>query len=160
LLSSYDSDAFSLSDIASADALSDVASRNGLSDAEDVPMSAIAMSSSIHSSASDVDADAESELGSIACLHAVEWGTDSDGEHAVPVSVQTLSLGEDDTPRARRVVPLRMSAWDRARSGSSPSRSPARRERRLPRRAKHAQEPKQEHAMLPTEKSFYNYLFS
>ncbi|KAI0045892.1 hypothetical protein FA95DRAFT_1680166 [Auriscalpium vulgare] len=140
-LSSYDSDLVSsLSDIPS-DALSDI-----VSEADLPPQSVL---SDVASDAGEADV----ESGSVASLRrsvtreADAWSVDAD----------SLASAEEDTPRPRRAAAFRTRVWDRtARSGSSPSRSPA---RRMPLRrpavtlAKPAVNAK-------SGQSFYEYLFN
>ncbi|VDB87426.1 unnamed protein product [Peniophora sp. CBMAI 1063] len=161
LSSTYDSDVIDLSDIASVE-LSDIASADGLSDIDAPPESA-ASPAPLSAISSDNEADVESDLGSIASLYhaarrAEAWDTwsQSDGDE-LPEAMRGLAI-EDDTPRARRVAPLRASTWDRARSGSSPSRSPARRERRPARRGKRRGAANAEADQAG--KSFYDYIFN
>ncbi|KAI0066059.1 hypothetical protein BV25DRAFT_1988543 [Artomyces pyxidatus] len=113
---SYDSDLISLSDVHSSDALSDIISESDMpSDVEH------ALPSHLSDIASDVEAD--SERGSVASLYravvqeADAWSADGDSEV--------------EASRPVRGAAYRARVWDRARSGSSPSRSPA---RRMPRR--------------------------
>jgi len=152
--SSYDSDSIALSDIPSSAELSDIASDAG----DPPPLSGVSLNT-----VSDNDADAESDLGSIASLYnsvrrtGIWESTQSETEELTDAT-RLLSIDEE-TPRARRVAPLRASAWDRARSGSSPSRSPARRERRHLRRSqRHAKAAHIKETGNAT-KSFYHYLF-
>ena len=103
-------------------------------------------------SASDADADAENGSGIDA------GGGASDLEQATEALSLTI---DDETPRraSRRTATYRTRAgmWDRGRSGSSPSRSPAR--RKPPRR------PLGRMRKSPTSndsggrESFYDYLF-
>ncbi|KZV76500.1 hypothetical protein PENSPDRAFT_722673 [Peniophora sp. CONT] len=160
LSSAYDSDIIDLSDIASGE-LSDIASVDGLSDVDAPPSASFAAPAPLSAISSDNEADVESDLGSIASLYhaarrAEAWDTwsQSDGEE-LPEAMRGLAI-EDDTPRARRIAPLRTSTWDRARSGSSPS--PARRERRLVRRGKRRNGAKVE--VDQAGKSFYDYIFN
>ena len=154
-MSAYDSDSITLSDIPSSD-LSDIASDAGDAD----PLSgSIASLPPI----SDNDADAESDLGSIASLyHGVRHmdalvSSHSDAEDLADAARRLVI--DEETPRARRVMPLRARAWDQTRSGSSPSRSPARRERRPPRRSQRRTKALLNAGSNVEKKSFYDYLF-
>ena len=93
------------------------------------------------------------------------YADESGGEGALVDSVQSLTLSEDvdATPRAvlqLRQRPFRSSAWAgrQGRSGSSPSRSPA---RRAAARRMHATiNARAEAARARGTRSFYDYLFS
>lgn len=146
-----------LSDIPSSD-LSDIASDAG--DADPLTSSILSLPP-----VSDNDADEESDLGSIASLyHTVRrtgaYDSSASDTEEVSNAVRLLAVDED-TPRARRVVPLRAGAWDHARSGSSPSRSPARHDRRPPRRSQRRAKAQSRADGLAGEAqvSFYDYLF-
>lgn len=109
--------------------------------------------------------------------HGVEALSLSDLDHAAPVPVftshnlpETLNPVEaevartdnEETPRARRTAASfrSRSAWDRMRSGSSPSRSPARRGARRRVTQVHAPPPPVVQIRRGGDKrSFYEYLF-
>ncbi|KAI9455441.1 hypothetical protein BJY52DRAFT_1121937 [Lactarius psammicola] len=171
-LSSHDSDLpSSLSDVQSIDGASDVLSEADFaSDPESpthphhhrrAPLSAVA---------SDADADADAETGS-----ALGSGTDADadadtgggGASDLEQSTEALSLANDDetprrAPRYTAAYRTRAAMWDhhrRGRSGSSPSRSPA---RRIPPRrplGRVAVPKKPTNNDGDRRESFYDYLF-
>ncbi|KAI0256393.1 hypothetical protein BJV78DRAFT_1118149 [Lactifluus subvellereus] len=109
-----------LSDIQSIDGGSDALSESDFaSDGAELPARGQRVTASLSEIASDVDADAEtgSAVG--------DGGGDSDLEQAAEVVPLAI---DDETPRPP--LRARVAVWDRhhrARSGSSPSRSPARR---------------------------------
>lgn len=92
-------------------------------------------------------------------------GSHNSTENVVPADAEVARTDNEDTPRARRTAaPFRSrSAWDRMRSGSSPSRSPA---RRGARRRVHAPPPPVVQIKpggvvkgMGGKGSFYEYLF-
>ncbi len=171
-LSSHDSDLpSSLSDVQSIDGASDVLSEADFaSDLEPgaSPLRRRALPAPLSAIASDADADADAETGS-----ALGSGTDADadaggGASDLEQATEALSLvNDDETPRRapRRTAAYRTRApvWDhhcRGRSGSSPSRSPARRtppRRPLGRVAVAAKKPTNNDG--DRRESFYDYLF-
>jgi hypothetical protein len=148
---SHDSDlpSSSLSDVPSIDGASDVLSEDDFASDPELPTHTHRRPAPLSSIASD--ADAEVETGSA--------GTDLDQ------TTEALSLANDDetprrAPRRTAMYRTRAAMWDhhsRGRSGSSPSRSPA---RRKPHRRRLGRVPKK-----PTgddserRESFYDYLF-
>jgi len=168
-LSSYDSDV--LSDLPSDAALSDIlsdAEHAELSDPDDLP------SHTHDDPGADADADAEAEaepggdgahspapsLASVSSIYrtvqheADVWSVDGGSELEHAVDGPWDSTGS--TPRPRRLGMHHKSVWDRGRSGSSPSRSPARQAPRW--RVGEAPIPSMHEAQ--TSRSFYDYLFS
>lgn len=88
-------------------------------------------------------------------------------ENVTPAEVEITHTDNEETPRARRTATTASfrsrTAWDRMRSGSSPSRSPARRGVR--RRVTQVQAPPPPVVQIKRggvggERSFYEYLFS
>ncbi|KAH9036722.1 hypothetical protein EDB83DRAFT_2507711 [Lactarius deliciosus] len=168
-LSSHDSDQpSSLSDVQSIDGASDVLSEADFASDPESPMRLQRRRVPLSDIASDADADAEtgSPLGS---------GTDADADVAGGggaasdlEQAEALSLANDDdeTPRAAprftTTYRTRARVWDhhcRGRSGSSPSRSPAR--RKPPRRplGRVAVSKKPTNDDGDRRESFYDYLF-
>jgi hypothetical protein len=149
--SSHDSDLpSSLSDVQSIDGASDVLSEADFaSDPEDPahPHRRLAPPAPLSGIASEADADAETGSGA------------SDLEQAT----EALSLTNDDetprrAPRRTTAYRTRAAVWDRGRSGSSPSRSPAR--RKPPRRPLgRAVRKKPTNDDTDRRESFYDYLF-
>lgn len=107
------------------------------------------------SGGSNSDAEIERGVGALSL--------DSPSPDVAPV--QTQITDTEATPRARRTAASFRSrtAWDRVRSGSSPSRSPAR--RGIRRRAGQLQSPpaiiqqQRTVSILGGKRSFYDYLF-
>ena len=167
--SSYDSDALpsSLSDVQSIDSGLDALSESDFApETEFEPARSRRGSSQRHLSgeiaplsdiASDVDADVET--GSVQ-----GGGRRGDGHFDLEQGTRALSLTSDDeTPRPltlRGTAYRTRTAWDahqRARSGSSPSRSPARRNHRRP--LGRAMAKKSMNSDGGRTKSFYDFLF-
>ncbi|KAH8994745.1 hypothetical protein EDB86DRAFT_2925544 [Lactarius hatsudake] len=156
----------SLSDVQSIDGASDVLSEADFASDPESPTHLQRRRVPLSDIASDADADAEtgSPLGS---------GTDADadggggGASDLEQAAEALSLANDDdeTPRAAprftTTYRTRARVWDhhcRGRSGSSPSRSPAR--RKPPRRPLgRVAVPKKPATDGDRRESFYDYLF-
>ncbi|KAI0295837.1 hypothetical protein B0F90DRAFT_1811406 [Multifurca ochricompacta] len=144
LSSSYDSDHPSslLSDVQSIDGGSDVLSESDFgSDVE--PVQYHRRASPLSDIASDVEADVEETVSAIGGGGVGTGGGSGDvgdgGDSDLEQATEALSLVNDDgTPRPPRrtaAYNTRATIWDprpHARSGSSPSRSPARRKPRRP----------------------------
>ena len=151
LSSSHDSDLpSSLSDVQSIDGASDVLSEADFASDSELPTHRQALP--LVGSASDVDADAEHGSGIDA------GGGASDLDQAT----EALSLTNDDetpgrAPRRTAAYRTRAAMWDRGRSGSSPSRSPAR--RKLPRRPLGRMRKKPTSNDSGGRENFYDYLF-
>jgi hypothetical protein len=147
----YDSDVpSSLSDVQSTDGGSDVLSESDFASDDLARGQHMIMARPLSDIASDVDADVET--GSLL------GGGDSDLEQAT----EALSLSNDnETPRPR--LRARATVWDHhyhARSGSSPSRSPARRKPCCPSgRAMTTAKKKLANRGNGRKDSFYDYLF-
>ncbi|KAH9027729.1 hypothetical protein EDB85DRAFT_1974219 [Lactarius pseudohatsudake] len=157
-LSSHDSDQpSSLSDVQSIDGASDVLSEADFASDPESPTHLQRRRVPLSDIASDADADAETDADA-----DVAGGGASELERAA----EALSLANDDetprrAPRFTTTYRTQARVWDhhcRGRSGSSPSRSPAR--RKPPRRPLGRVVPKK-----PTNddgdrrESFYDYLF-
>jgi len=144
LSSSHDSDLpSSLSDVQSIDGASDVLSEADFASDLELPAHRRAPPAG---SASDADADVETGSGA------------SDLEQAT----EALSLTNDDetprrAPRRPAAYRTRAAMWDRGRSGSSPSRSPAR--RKLPRHPLGRMPKKPTSDDSGRRESFYDYVF-
>ncbi|TFY80977.1 hypothetical protein EWM64_g3031 [Hericium alpestre] len=171
-LSAYDSDLVSsFSDIQS-DGLSDIISdsEHGNASGDAAPAGRAPLSDIASDVEADVEADIASERapsrGSIGSLYhaaleeAEAWSVE--GASDLDRAIDELSLQDDahpdDTPsRFRRAIPHRNSVWNRTRSGSSPSRSPA---RRAGRRMRNMPLSSMEKTTGRKEgKSFFEYLF-
>jgi len=160
-LSSHNSDM--LSDVQSIDGASDVLSEADFASDPELPAHPHrhrAIPAPLSGIASDADAEAETSS-------AVGSGTDDVGGGAsdLELATEALSLVNDDetprrAPRSNAAYRTRATMWDhrrRGRSGSSPSRSPARRippRRRLGRVTK-----KRTSDDCERRENFYDYLF-
>ena len=146
----------SLSDVQSIDGASDVLSEADFASDPEAPSHLRRHHRVLPAPLSGIASDADAETGSAL----------ADGASDLEQATEALSLSNDgETPRRapRRTAAYRTRAgvWDRGRSGSSPSRSPARRKppRRPLGRVAAAVRRKHTNDDIDRRESFYDYLF-
>ncbi|KAA1473985.1 hypothetical protein DENSPDRAFT_840528 [Dentipellis sp. KUC8613] len=177
-LSSYDSDLVPSSSDIQSDGLSDILSDGDHESMSDAPPRRASLSDIASDAEGDVEAEVSSDRspsrGSISSLYreameeAEAWSVE--GESDLERGVESLSIHDPPSQtmghpavssRYRRAVPYRNSVWNRTRSGSSPSRSPARRvgRRYMDAHLPQATAPQEDSVASKGAKSFYQYLY-